>query len=89
MSDQLKKQPKFNEKDAHRFSHHHREALERDRVCGCFFCIKVFNPKEIREWTDDNQTAICPYCGVDSLIGESSGFPMTVPFLKKMKEDWF
>ncbi len=38
---------------------------------------------------DDNLTAFCPFCGVDSVIGESSGYPITKEFLEKMKEWWF
>ncbi len=34
-------------------------------------------------------TAICPYCRVDSIIGESSKYPITKEFLKMMKEYWF
>ncbi|WP_412766081.1 cytoplasmic protein [Shouchella miscanthi] len=89
MNGESTKHTKMNEKDAHRFSSRHRAELEQDRVCGCFFCIKVFDPKEIYEWIDDNQTAICPYCGVDSVIGESSGFPITELFLKRLNDDWF
>ena len=38
---------------------------------------------------DTEGTAICPYCGVDSVIGESSGFPVTKAFLSKLKAYWF
>ena len=34
-------------------------------------------------------TAICPHCGVDSVIGEKSGFPITQEFLKAMHKRWF
>lgn len=42
------------------------ESLGMD--CSCFYCGKRFNPKEIKEWTDKGQTAICPHCGIDSVI---------------------
>lgn len=76
--------------DAHFFSGHHRTALIKDKICGCFYCLRIFSPDEITEWVDDpGGTAICPYCGIDSIIGESSGYPITVEFLKKMKKYWF
>ena len=31
----------------------------------------------------------CFYCGIDSVIVESSGFPITNEFLKKMNRYWF
>ena len=41
------------------------ESLGMD--CSCFYCGKRFNPKEIKEWTDKGQTAICPHCGIDAV----------------------
>ena len=67
--------------EAHKFSNNHMGAIQKDKVCGCFYCLKIFSPDEIDEWIiDDNPcdrggTAICPYCGIDSVIGESSGIP--------------
>lgn len=77
--------------NAHLFSSHHREILEQDSKCGCFYCLEIFHPSEIKEWLDCDKghTALCPYCGTDSVIGESSGYPITKEFLKKMKNYWF
>ncbi len=80
---------------AHAYSNNHMEQLKRDKVCGCFYCLKIFSPSEIEEWIiDDNPcdrdgTAICPYCGIDAVIGESSGYPITEAFLKKIAQEWF
>ncbi len=80
---------------AHQFSNNHMEALKADAVCGCFYCCKVFDPAQIETWLvadnprDKDGTAICPYCGIDSVIGESSGFPITEEFLKEMNRYWF
>ena len=75
--------------EAHRYSIYHRAELEKDEKCGCFFCLTIFSPKEIKKWVDEGDTAICPYCGIDSIIGESSGFPITKEFLEKMQKRWF
>ncbi|WP_147533310.1 cytoplasmic protein [Bacillus marasmi] len=74
---------------AHRFSSHHRKVLVKDKICGCFYCLKIFNPSEITDWCDNENTALCPYCGIDSVIGESSGFTITEQFLKGMHKEWF
>ena len=74
---------------AHRFSSHHRKELVKDKICGCFYCLKIYNPPEITDWCDNENTAICPYCGIDSVIGESSGFPITEQFLNGMHKEWF
>ena len=76
--------------DAHAFSINHRGQLETDKICGCFYCCRMFEPREIREWVKDiSGTALCPYCGIDSVIGESSGYPITKEFLTQMKQYWF
>ena len=75
---------------AHKYSSNNKPALLNDKKCGCFYCLKIFEPKEIEEYIeDDNEldrygTAICPYCGIDSVISESSGYPITEDFLRKM-----
>lgn len=80
---------------AHRFSNNHMEQLRQDSVCGCFHCEKIFHPGQITDWIiADNDcdalgTARCPYCGVDAVIGESSGFPITPEFLNGMAHHWF
>lgn len=80
---------------AHQFCSNNMEQLKKDTVCGCFYCLRIFNPSEIEEWIiDDNPcdsegTALCPYCGIDSVIGESSGYPITQELLMQMKEYWF
>jgi hypothetical protein len=74
---------------AHRFSSSHRKDLIKDSICGCFYCLRIFNPAEITDWCDNENTALCPYCGIDSVIGESSGFPITKQFLKEMYTEWF
>jgi len=74
---------------AHEYSSHHKKALLKDKICGCFFCLKIFSPKEITDWIDNDNTALCPHCSIDAVIGESSGFPITEEFLEKMRDRWF
>lgn len=76
--------------EAHKFSSNHRAALEKDRICGCFYCLRIFSPSEIVDWIPDKEgTAVCPFCGIDSVIGESSGYPITAELLSDMKNYWF
>ena len=77
-------------KIAHKYSSNHKASLLKDTKCGCFFCLKIFSPTEIEEWIDDIEgTAICPYCGIDSIISESSSYPITTEFLSEMNKYWF
>ncbi|MCK6628712.1 MAG: cytoplasmic protein [Anaerolineae bacterium] len=74
---------------AHKFSSNHREGVLRSTICGCFYCLHIFRPGEILDWIDGSQTALCPKCGIDSVIGSNAGFPVTTEFLEKMQMYWF
>lgn len=75
---------------AHEYCTNNKESLRVDSVCGCFYCLEIYSPTEIEEWIKDTKgTALCPYCGIDSVIGESSGYPITKEFLRKMQKHWF
>jgi|SRR5690625_1756894 len=85
---------------AHHHCRDHRDELARSTVCGCFHCCAIFPPAQITEWIDpspemvdevgrDGQTALCPKCRIDSVIGDRSGYPITGGFLRRMKAHWF
>ncbi len=76
-------------RDAHQHSSKHRSEILKSDLCGCFYCEKTFEPSEIVDWIDDQQTALCPKCGIDSVIGSASGFPISKDFLHEMCEYWF
>lgn len=80
---------------AHTFCSNNMPMLKKDKLCGCFFCLEIFDPAQISDFIEaDNDcdglgTAICPYCGIDSVISESSGFPISTEFLNRMHQRWF
>lgn len=74
---------------AHEWSSYHRETLRNSKVCGCFYCLEIFPSSEIENWTDDDDTALCPKCGIDSVIGSVSGYPIERAFLQRMHDHWF
>jgi hypothetical protein len=75
---------------AHRESIRHRPVLMRSERCGCFHCLEEFAPGEILDWVDEGDvTALCPRCGIDSVVGSASGYPVTREFLAAMQAFWF
>lgn len=76
---------------AHRHSANHRAELERSDVCSCFFCEKAFAVSDVEEWIEDESgTALCPHCGVDSVMGSASGYPVAdAKFMRAMHTRWF
>ncbi len=57
--------------------------------------MEIYEPGEIVDWVDEvgidpvGQTALCPRCAIDSVIGSASGYPITVDFLRAMRRHWF
>ena len=74
---------KFN-----KLSIRNKEELKNHKNCSCYFCLKVFKTTEVKEFTeelDGSETAICPFCGIDSLVpGEVSK-----EILKSAQKFWF
>lgn len=79
---------------AHKHSIFNKQEILQSEICGCFYCLKIFKPAEIVEWVDEDApkglTAMCPYCGMDSVIGDKTGYPVNDEnFLKAMGELYF
>lgn len=73
---------------AHDKCHDNMEELAESTEVGCFGCLRIYDPSEVEEYTGNND-AICPYCRIDSVIGDASGYPITDEFLKQMHRQWF
>jgi len=74
---------------AHKQSIYHREQIESSTLCGCFSCLKIYPPSEIKTWVDKETTALCAYCEIDSVIGDASNHSITLDFLTAMQKHWF
>lgn len=74
---------------ASKHSIYNKRKLERSTKCGCYHCLEVFDPKEITSWIDDGRTALCPYCNIDSVLGDVSDYPLDGETLDKLNKYWF
>ena len=79
---------------AHAQSSNHRAAITESALCGCFYCLSTFPPSEIVDWIDEDpngegQTALCPNCGIDSVICDKPGIDISKRFLTLMRAHWF
>ena len=73
---------------AHHHSSFHKDELLLSKKCGCFYCLALFDFNEIYDWWDYGSTASCPRCGMDTVIGSASNYPIEVIFLKAMNQYW-
>ncbi len=58
----------MNVEMATKLSFYNRHSIQRAEKCGCYFCIRVFDSKEVVEWRDNGNTAVCPNCEVDAVL---------------------
>ncbi|MBQ1506403.1 MAG: hypothetical protein IIZ48_06505 [Erysipelotrichales bacterium] len=54
--------------------------------CTCVACGKTFDPAEIKDWTDQGATAVCPYCAKAAIAYEDRALTLTPELLKEAKE---
>ncbi len=69
-----------------------REEIARSQRCFCFYCTLVFPATDVVSWVREasgHDTALCPNCGIDSVIGDASGFAPDEGLIRGMREIWF
>lgn len=76
---------------AHEYCTANEKALKDSDSCGCFYCLTIYRPSEIKEWIEDKNgnTAICPHCGIDAVLPSNDEHPLNKVFLQKMHQFWF
>lgn len=77
---------------AHQHSIRNREEITNSEMCGCFYCLAIFRPEDISIFIKERggtETALCPQCGIDSVIGSASSYSITKEFLSQMYRYYF
>ena len=78
-------------REEHAKSFKNFDAIKQSKKCGCCYCEKIFDATEVDEWItegDGQKTALCPYCGIDSVV-QDFNVNITPELLAKMNEEWF
>lgn len=74
--------------EASKYSIRNKDSIEKSEFCSCYYCFSTFKKDEIINWTDSKQTAICPKCSVDSVLGDSI-ISFSKDFFEKLHQYWF
>ena len=75
--------------EIYRYSSQHRTLLQQSERSGCFYCLETFAYSEIEDWCDDEQTAMCPHCGIDAVLGSASVEALIPELLQAMHRAYF
>lgn len=73
----------------HKCATYNRKDIQQSDTCGCFYCKNIFYAGDITEWTDNGETAICPHCGVDSVICNKKEYTITPEDLDLLNRYYF
>ena len=65
-----------------------RDSTGGSEQCGCFHCCRIFPADTINEWIGRADRAVCPLCGIDSVLPDSL-VELTDALLHAMFDTWF
>ena len=65
------------------------ENLKNSSKAGCYYCKKIYDASEVLEFLEGERTALCPKCGIDSVIPSNSPIELTSSNLNKLNKHWF
>lgn len=65
--------------------------IVKSQRCGCYFCHSIFSARSVKDWLSDERgvSAICPECGMDTVLGDASGIQIDKQLLKNMSKQYF
>lgn len=59
--------------------------------CACFHCFRVYDSDDVDTFLQENdgqETAICPFCITDTIIGDASGFNLTDEMIDALAHEY-
>ncbi len=78
-----------NPEEALKYSLYNKYQISNSLLCGCYYCLEIFKSEEIRNWIDRGETALCPYCGIDTVLGDASVYEIEEETLKSLNNYWY
>lgn len=76
-------------RDAHQHTIHNREEVEKSSTCHCIACQTSFKPSDIDDYADAGDTALCPNCDCDAVIGDACGIELCDELLQQLHDKYF
>jgi hypothetical protein len=74
----------------HKRSFANEPLLKTAKDCGCFSCLEHCDPDDVDLWDDSPaNTAVCPHCGIDSIITEHETDRVDDELLKCLQARYF
>jgi hypothetical protein len=62
-----------------------KNKVQASQTVECYLCLNIYPSKDIKDWTDNGTTAICPHCQCDTVLAEG----LNQEQLKQIRDFWF
>ena len=68
-----------------------QQEIALSEYCHCISCCKSYPSSIVMDFIKDGdgETALCPYCGIDSVIGDACGLVIDQEILTALNNRWF
>ena len=76
-------------KKLHTYASHNKKLIEKSEKCYCFHCKNAFESTRIERYLVNEETALCPECGMDSIIPDSIDESIDENTILEMHDYWF
>ena len=72
----------------HSSTKHNRELIDKSNMCYCYHCKKSFLSQEVKEYSESNDSAICPDCNNSALIPDAADDKISMAIVNQMHDYW-
>ena len=68
-----------------------RQEIDQSVYCHCISCTRSYPSPIVTDFIKDGEgeTALCPYCGIDAVIGDSCRLIINQAILTYLNKKWF
>ena len=76
-------------KGIHSHTLRNRKEIEASDNCVCISCCEIFYAAAVEDYIDEGETALCPICGIDAVIGDCTGISMDTETVNELNKEFF
>lgn len=66
-----------------------RSTIEASEIVGCYYCLEIFPAKQVIYLSKGKKVGFCPFCEIDCLVPDISGYALTKEFLTAVRNHAF
>ncbi len=76
-------------KKLHTYSSNNKLLIDKANKCYCFYCKEIFDARDVNYYLENENTALCPKCMVDSVLPDNIDEALNEEIIEEMNKYWF